>query len=59
MDVFPDNKIGSYYIKFPETIDLNGKWEVGSYSISYSNTWYTLQFQQNNIYYSMDGRKTF
>ena len=39
MDVFPDNKVGSYYIKFPQTIDLNGDWEVGLYSISYSNTW--------------------
>ena len=29
------------------------------YSISYSNTWYTLQFQQNHIYYSMDGGKSF
>ena len=59
MDVFPDNKIGSYHVKFPQTIDLNGEWEVGLYSISYSNTWYTLQFQQNHIFYSLDGGKTF
>ena len=25
MDVFPDYKIGSYYMKFPQTFDLNGK----------------------------------
>ena len=59
MDVFPDNKIGSYHVKFPQTFNLNGEWEVGLYSISYPNTWYTLQFQQNHIYYSLDGGKTF
>ena len=59
MDVFPDNKIGSYHVNFPQTFDLNGEWEVGLYSISYPNTWYTLQFQQNHIYYSTDGGKTF
>ena len=61
MDVFPDNKIGSYYVKFPQTFDLNGEWEVGLYSISYPNTWYTLEKRQhmNHIYYSTDGGKTF
>ena len=61
MDVFPNNKIGSYHVKFPQTFDLNGEWEVGLYSISYPNTWYTLQkYQhQNHIYYSTDGGKTF
>ena len=59
MDVFPDNKIGSYHVRFPQTIDLNGEWEVGLYSISDSNTWYTLQFKQNHIYYSLDGGKSF
>ena len=59
MDVSLDNKIGSYHVKFPQTFDLNGEWEVGLYSISYPNTWYTLQFQQNHIYYSLDGGKSF
>ena len=59
MDVFPNNKIGSYHVKFPQTFDLNGEWEVGLYSISYSNTWYTLQNHQNHIYYSMDGGQSF
>ena len=49
MDVYPDDKIGSYYVKFPQTIDLNGEWEVGLYFISYSNTWYNLQNHQNHI----------
>ena len=59
MDVFPNNKIGSYHVKFPQTFDLNGEWEVGLYSISYPNTWYTLQKHQRNIYYSTDGGKNF
>ena len=59
MDVFPNNKIGSYHVKFPQTFDLNGEWEVGLYSISYPNTLYTLQFQQNHIYQYLDGGKTF
>ena len=44
-DVYPDNKIGSYRVKLPQTIDLEGNWEVGLYPITYSNTWYTLQDQ--------------
>ena len=59
MDVFPDNKIGSYHVKFPQTFDLNGEWEVGLYSISYPNTWYTLQKQQNHVYYAKDAGKSF
>jgi hypothetical protein len=38
LDVFPDNKTGSYRVKLPHPIDLNGNWEVGLYSISYPNT---------------------
>ena len=43
LDIFPDNKTTSYRVKLPHTINLNGEWEVGLYSISYPNTWYTLQ----------------
>ena len=28
-DVFPDNKTTSYRVKLPQTIDLEGNWEVG------------------------------
>ena len=59
MDVFPNNKIGSYHVKFSQTFDLNGEWEVGLYSISYPNTWYTLQKQQNHVYYTKDAGKSF
>ena len=55
LDVFPDNKTGSYHVKLPQPIDLNGNWEVGLYSISYPNTWYTLHKGDNHIFYSDDG----
>ena len=29
------------------------------YSVTYPNMWYTLQFQQNNVYYSTDGGQSF
>ena len=41
LDVFPDNKTTEYRVKLPQPIDLDGNWEVGLYSISYPNTWYT------------------
>ena len=53
LDVFPDNKTTSYRVKIPQTIDLEGNWEVGLYSISYPNTWYTLQKGfDTHIYYA-------
>ena len=41
-DIFPDNKTTGYRIKLPETINLEGDWEVGVYSIIYPNSWYTI-----------------
>ena len=55
MDVFPNNKTGSYHVKLPQTIDLHGDWEVGLYSIFYPNTWYTLRKYENYLYYSTNG----
>ena len=43
LNEFPNNKTTSYRLKLPQSIDLEGVWEVGLYSISYPNTWYTLQ----------------
>ena len=40
---FPNNKTTSSRVKLPQSIDLEGVWEVGLYSISYQNTWHTLQ----------------
>ena len=40
-------------MKLPQTIDLEGNWEVGLYSISYPNTWYTLQKGSDaRVYYA-------
>ncbi len=49
LDVFPNNKTTGYHVKLPKTIDLNGMWEVGLYSISYPYTWYTLS-KANHIH---------
>ena len=43
LNEFPNNKTTSYCVKLPQSIDLEGVWEVCLYSISYPNTWYTLQ----------------
>ena len=43
MGVFPNNKMTGYHVKLPQTVNLEGSWEVGLYSVSYPNTWYTLQ----------------
>ena len=43
LNEFPNNKTTSYRVKLPQSIDLEGVWEVGLNSISYPNTWYTLQ----------------
>ena len=43
LDVFPDNKTTEYRVKLPQPVVLDGKWEVGLYSIFYPNTWYTLR----------------
>ncbi len=52
-EVFPDNKTTSYRVKLPQNINLVGNWEVGLYSISYPNSWYTLQDGfDTHIYYA-------
>ena len=43
LDVFPYNKTSDYRVQVPQSIGLDGNWEVGLYSISYPNTWYTLR----------------
>ena len=53
LDAFPDNKTTSYHVKLLQSIDLEGNWEVGLYSISYPNTWYTLQDSfDTHMYYA-------
>ena len=52
LDVFPNNKTTEYHVKLPQTVNLEGDWEVGVYSISYPHTWYTLRDsnQDTNFY---------
>ncbi len=59
LDTFPDNKTSSYRVKLPQNIVLEGSWEVGLYSISYPNTWYTLQDNFDTHVYYADRSGTF
>ena len=59
LDVFPNNKTGNYHVKLPQTIYLHGDRELGLYSISYSNTSYTLQNRENLVYCSKDAARNF
>ena len=34
LDVFPDNKTTEYHVQLPQSIDLEGDWETGVYSIN-------------------------
>lgn len=54
VNIFPNNKTTSYRVKLPKVIDLGGDWEVGLYSISYPNTWYTLQNNHDTHIYCID-----
>ncbi len=42
LDVYPNNKTTDYRVSLPQSIELEGNWEVGLYSVSYPNTWYNL-----------------
>ena len=55
MDAFPDNKTTGYRVQLPQDVNLEGEWEVGLYSVTYPNTWYTVQRAPPGhfIYYKM------
>ena len=42
MDYFPENTLTHYKTKLPETIHLQGQWEVGLSEIQYPHTWYNV-----------------
>ena len=54
LNEFPSNKTASYRVKLPQSIDLEGVWEVGLYSISYPSTWYTLQKGKDTHFFYAD-----
>ncbi|CAB3998846.1 uncharacterized transposon-derived [Paramuricea clavata] len=56
LDVFPNNKTTGYRVKLPQTVNLEGDWEVGMYSVSYPHTWYTLRnINADTHFYYDDG----
>ena len=38
LDVYPNNKTTDYRVSLPQSIELEGNWEVGLYSVSYPIT---------------------
>ena len=50
MDIFPDNKTTGYCVSLLQNIDLEGDWELGLYSVSYPNSWHTLQNDPNKTH---------
>ena len=45
LNEFPNNKMTSYRVKLPQSIDLEGVWEVGLYSI-YKKVWIRTSFMR-------------
>ena len=54
MGVFPNNKTTGYRVKLPQTVNLEGSWEVGLYSVSYPNSWYTLEKSTDSHLFYLD-----
>ena len=42
MDVYPDNTLAHYQTKLPQTMELDGQWEVGLVEIQYPHSWYNV-----------------
>ena len=62
LNVFPNNKTSGHRVKLPQSVELDGNWEVGLYSIFYPNTWYTLRdinVKDTHFYYDDWGRILF
>lgn len=45
---FPDNKVNNFITKLPQTLALEGRWEVGLVEFQWPNNWYNLK--ENNGY---------
>ena len=43
MDFYPSNKLSSYMTKLPETINLEGQYEVGLSQILYTHSWSNIK----------------
>jgi len=51
MDVFPDNTLSHFLVKLPQTITLEGSWEVALMEIHYPHSWYNVVAGKNRILY--------
>ena len=47
-------KTTEYRVQLPQSVDLEGDWETGAYSISYPHTWYTLRNANTDTHFYCD-----
>ena len=50
MNIFPSNTLTNYVTQLPNSIYLDGEWEVGLAEIQYPYTWNNIREGYNKIY---------
>ena len=50
MSFYPDNTLSSFTTRLPNSIDLDGDWEVGLVEIQYPHNWYNVPKDEGRIY---------
>jgi len=43
LDIFPSNTVANFKVRLPETVSLEGDWEVALVEIQYTHTWNTIR----------------
>ena len=51
LEYFPQNSIASYTTKLAQSLDLQGRWELGLSEIQFKNSWINVQNGQHWIYF--------
>lgn len=47
LEYFPENKVSHFITRFPKSIELTGKWELGISEIIFPHTWYNVNASNN------------
>ena len=55
MEYFPDNTVTKYTPSLPQTVDLDGSWEVGLAEIQYPHSWYNVK--QSGMWLRLHNRR--
>lgn len=57
MDVFPDNKTGSFSNHLPKTITLDGKWMFAVTEVHYQYNFFNVTSNNSTIYFKLRGEQ--